>query len=178
MSHYKWGRIQKNIICLPERGFLSTGSSWQRSRHATWLHAGQQHPMSPELALSSACCPGRDVTLFWGGFDGPQQPSVSTLQGWRSASPGCGAGTGGKWRVLAKFVQVITGRAGRLLLWRYFMTFMRYMQPSWMPYLLKALEFPIAEYHKTLGYGKVHYNRGWTGSSLLSWLPSRGHGSV
>lgn len=56
MSHYKWGCIQKNIICLPERGLLSTGS--------TWLPVGQQHPMSPELALGHACCPDWYIALF------------------------------------------------------------------------------------------------------------------
>ena len=123
MSHYKRGRIQKNIIRLPERGLLSTGSSWQRS----WRVAARGRvrvgsilvsSIPPVLSRPQALLAAQAglVALFWGGSDGPQHPGVSTMQGWRSASPSCGAGTGGKRGVLAKFVRVIAGRAGRLLL--------------------------------------------------------------
>lgn len=47
------------------------------ARGSTWLLVGQQHPMSVEPVLSSACCPSRAVALFWGGLDGTQHTQVS-----------------------------------------------------------------------------------------------------
>lgn len=58
---------------------LAPGGTWLR---AGWQHPDQQHPMSPELSSSSAFCPSQDIALFWGGFDGPQHPTVNTLQAW------------------------------------------------------------------------------------------------
>lgn len=98
---------------VPQHGQLVAEES---ARGSTWLRVGRQHPVSPEPASSSAGCPAWDVALFWGGFDGPQHLTVSAQQGWLSASLACGAGTGGKQGVLAKFAWVIAGRASRLLL--------------------------------------------------------------
>lgn len=57
---------------------LARGGTWLR---VGWQHPGQQHPVSPEPPLSSACCPGWVVALFWSGFAGARHPSVSTVAG-------------------------------------------------------------------------------------------------
>lgn len=104
MSHYRWGCIQKNIICLPECGLRSTGASWhgsQRPAARGWLWEGWQHPGSPEPASGSACCPGWPGALLWS----PQHPRSSRDSDprARAAEPALlgSEGQGQSWQSLA-----------------------------------------------------------------------------
>lgn len=133
MSHYRWGCIQKNIICLPERGLCGTGASWhgsQRPAPRGWLWEGWQHPGSPEPASGSACCSGWAGALLWS----IPAPAGTLLPEPRLRSQRCWAARG-------------RGKASRVLLWRGFMTSTSFPAEC----CSQSTAFPVAEYPQILG---------------------------